>query len=431
MIRFGSRLSYRAQVSLGLFGLLLSIFACSPVVTSYDSRWSIHTAMSFGRGHAGALTEYLPLVEKENFYAIEYPDGRPRTIFPIGASLLAMPAVIVFSWLNPHFVEDLQTRIPERTEKFIASMIGAAAAVVFFWVIFSQFQNAAIALASTLIFAFCTSMWSTATRALWQHGPLVLMLVIAMLLLGRARHRPGLVQYVSLPLAMAYLMRPTAIVPIVVLTIYTLYSHREWFLRYMCWAMVIAVPWIAFNVAIYKALLPQYYLTAAFSSSTRFSEGLLGNLISPSRGLFVFSPILLFAFSGFWLALREPSQRSLHISYGVIVVGLTIAIGSASKWWAGHAFGPRLTTDLVPFLVYFTAFNFRLPAGIGGRTRTAVFSCMAILALASMVIHAQGALRERTLFWNTIPRNIDEDPSRVWDWADPQFAPRLVPAKMS
>ena len=39
------------------------------------------------------------------------------------------------------------------------------------------------------------------------HGPLVLMLVVAMLLLARARRRPRLMQYVSLPLAMAYLMR--------------------------------------------------------------------------------------------------------------------------------------------------------------------------------------------------------------------------------
>jgi len=37
--------------------------------------------------------------------------------------------------------------------------------------ILSQFQSLPIALASTFIFAFSTSIWSTATRALWQHGP--------------------------------------------------------------------------------------------------------------------------------------------------------------------------------------------------------------------------------------------------------------------
>jgi glycosyltransferase involved in cell wall biosynthesis len=409
-------------ISLVLFALLLAVFAASPVTTSYDSRWSIHTATSFAHGRGGDLTEYLPIIEKEDFYAIEYPDGRPRTRYPIGTSLLAMPAVVISSWLRPHFAEDLRTRIPVRTEQFIASIIGAAAGVIFFWVILSQFQSLAIALASTFIFSFCTSIWSTATRALWQHGPLVLMLVIAMLLSVRARRRPQLIQYVSLPLAMAYVVRPTAIVPIAMLSTYVLVCHRAWFVRYVCWAMIVAIPWGAYNFAVHKALLPSYYSQEAFSQSTRFVEGLLGNLFSPSRGLFIFSPVLLFALSGFVLALRDPEQRPLNIAYGAIVIAQLIIVGASSMWWAGHSFGPRFTTDIVPFLVYLTAFSFRLPETFRPRTQTALSACIAVLALAGLLIHAQGALRSESLAWNVIPNNIDQNTSRAWDWTDPQFA---------
>ena len=101
------------------------------------------------------------------------------------------------------------------------------------------------------------------------------------------------------PLAMAYLIRPTAIVPIAMLSTYVLAYHRAWFVKYLCWAMLIAVPWVAFNLAVYKSLLPPYYFEGAFSARTMFTEGLLGNLFSPSRGLFIFSPVLLFALSGF------------------------------------------------------------------------------------------------------------------------------------
>ena len=410
-----------AFLSLGIFMLLLAVYAASPVTTSGDSRWSIHTAMSFAHGHWGDLTEYLPIITRERFYAIEYPDGRPRTRYPIGTSLLAMPLVVMSSWVRPHFAEDLRTRIPIRTEQLIASIIGAAAAVVFFWVMLSQFQGLAIALASTFIFSLCTSVWSTATRALWQHGPLVLMLVIAMLLLVRARRRPELVQYVSVPLAMAYVIRPTAIVPVAMLSAYVLLYHRPWFVRYLNWAMVIAIPWVAYNFAVHKSLLPAYYSREAFSQTTRFAEGLLGNLFSPSRGLLIFTPVLVFALSGFVLALRDRVQRPLHIAYGATVVAHLIIVGAASMWWAGHSFGPRFTTDIIPFLVYFTAFNFRLPASFRPRTQATLSASIVVLALASMLIHAQGALRGATMTWNYIPNEIDRNPSRVWDWTDPQF----------
>ena len=185
--------------------------------------------MSFAKGHFGDLTEYLPILEKEKFYAIEYPDGSPRTVYPIGPSLLAMPVVAAIVTFRPELADELRHSIPARTEQFIASLVGAVAGVVFFWLILSQFQSRTIALASTAIFAFSTSMWSTATRALWQHGPLVLMLVIAMLILVRARRRPALIQYLALPLGFAYLMRPTAIVPLIMLSLYVLLFHREWF----------------------------------------------------------------------------------------------------------------------------------------------------------------------------------------------------------
>jgi hypothetical protein len=416
-IRLGTPL-----ISLALFTLMLVIYAASPIKTPTDSRWVVDTAISFADGHGGDLTEFMPMLEQQNFYSIEYPDGRPRTRYPIGTALLAMPIVVVMAWVRPGWVQGLQSCMPQGTEQFIASIVGAAAGVVFYWVILSQFQSQAIALASAAIFAFGTSMWSTATRALWQHGPLVLMLSIAMLLLDRARRRPELIQYVALPLAMAYLIRPTAMVPIMVLSGYVVLFHRAWFVRYLCWAMLIAVPWIAYNFSVYHYPFPPYYHREAFSASTHFIVGMLGNLISPSRGLLVFSPVLLFALSGFLLALRDRLQLPLHLAYGAIVAGNSIIIGSASMWWGGHSFGPRFMTDIIPFLAYFVAFNFRLPQAFGSRTQIAVSAAIAILALVSMTIHAQGALRYATWQWNVNPINIDKDPSRAWDWHDPQFA---------
>src|SRR5262245_12442128 len=307
-------------VALTLFAFLTVVYAASPVSTPFDSRWSIHSALSLFEGQWGDLSDYLPVLKKNDFFAIEYPRGRPHTVFPIGVSLLCSPIVGALALVDPTFKDRLTKEVPKNLERILASIFGAAAAAVFFWLMLERFQQLTIALATTFIFSLCTSMWSTATRALWQHGPLVLMLVIAMLLLMRARRQPQLVQYVGLPLAMAYLMRPTAIVPIAILSLYVLLYYRDYFVRYLCWAMLIGVPWVVYNVAVYKALVPPYYTRGAFSAETRFAEGLLGNLFSPSRGLLIFSPVLVFALSGFVLALRDHAQRPLNIAYAAIVV---------------------------------------------------------------------------------------------------------------
>jgi succinate dehydrogenase/fumarate reductase cytochrome b subunit len=159
-------------------------------------------------------------------------------------------------------------------------------------------------------------------------------------------------------------------------------------------------PWIAFNFAIYGKILSHYYFGLSYSRSTRFAEAAAGNLVSPARGLFVYSPVLLFSLSGFVLSLRDKEQRALHLAYGIIVAGMFIAISLIPAWWAGHSFGPRYMTDLLPFLVYFTAFNFNVAAS----WRPAVMTAMGVLVAISVAIHAQGALRGSPWRWNATPR---------------------------
>ena len=221
---------------------------------------------------------------------------------------------------------------------------------------------------------------------------------------------------------MAYVIRPTAIVPVAMLSAYVLLYHRPWFVRYLNWAMVIAIPWVAYNLAVFDAVIPPYYSREAFSDTTRFTEGLLGNLFSPSRGLLIFTPVLVFALSGFVLALRDRVQRPLHIAYGAIVVAHLIIVPEPPRCGgraipSGHASRPTS----FPFSCISPPSNFRLPASFRPRTQATLSASIVVLALASMLIHAQGALRGATMTWNYIPNEIDRNPSRVWDWTDPQF----------
>jgi len=78
-------------------------------------------------------------------------------------------------------------------------------------------------------------------------------------------------------------------------------------------------------------------------------------------------------------------------------------------------------TDVIPFLAYFTSFNWRMPAAFGRGARGIGRTAVVGLAIISAAIHSQGALREETLQWNVEPSNIDDHPARAWDWRDPQF----------
>jgi hypothetical protein len=44
-----------------------------------------------------------------------------------------------------------------------------------------------------------------------------------------------------------------------------------------------------------------------------------------------------------------------------------------------------------------------------------------VLLLASVAINYAGATKPRTAIWNLHPVNIDDQPSRIWDWKHPQF----------
>jgi hypothetical protein len=409
-------------ISCGLFLLAFAGYALSPVKTSFDSRVSLHTAMSIAYGEGGDLTNYTAQMPPGGEYVIQHVNGRAYNRYPIGASLLAIPGVVVASIVSPAFLDRLREGKTDRFEMMVASAVGAAAVVIFFWLILSKFQSGVIAAGSTFVFAFCTSMWSTATRGLWGHGPLVLMLVIAMLLLERSRERPDLTQYVGLPLAFAFLSRPTAIVPIVVITGYILLFRTRWLVRYVCWAAVIAVPWMAYNIFAYTRPVPAYYRLGLGAGEFSRWEGFLGNLISPSRGLLVYSPILILSVTGFLIAIRDRDQRPLNATYGLIIILMFVTIAAAPMWWAGHSFGPRFTTDVIPLLVYFTSFNFVVFSRLYYSARVAAITAAVLLSMTSFAMHAQGALRQATLNWNVVPDNIDHNPSRAWDWRDPQFA---------
>jgi hypothetical protein len=116
----------------------------------------------------------------------------------------------------------------------------------------------------------------------------------------------------------------------------------------------------AFLQATYQWLSFGSPFRTATEASTRFTEkGLLfgvialpsrhalyGITISPYRGLFFVSPILLLAFAGFTVMKRNAAYWSLI----AIVSAFILVIASFNGWNGGFAFGPRYLVPIIPLL---------------------------------------------------------------------------------
>ena len=276
-----------------------------------------------------------------------------------------------------------------------------------------------------LLFAYGTAAWSTGSRALWQHGPEMLMLAIAVYLLVKARHRPSLGPWTALPLALAYFIRPTGAIAAAVLGVYICVHHRAWLGKWMLLAAATAAPFFAYNFALYRRPLQPYFTQQNFlqpvaGNAGRFLTAMAGQSISPSRGLFVFSPFLLFAVWGIRMAFRRKWEAPLTHYLAAILLLHWIAISAFADWTAGFCFGPRYFSDVTPIFIFFLIpVLAEFASGRAARWAVAVF---AIGALIGFGIHMRGAVNWDVERWNDPGVNA----ARVWDWKDPQFLRGLV-----
>ncbi|PYT29514.1 MAG: hypothetical protein DMG57_11465 [Acidobacteria bacterium] len=185
-----------------------------------------------------------------------------------------------------------------------------ALATLFVFLTARVYLGLAGSIALALLFAFATSAWSTASRALWQHGPAMLMLSTALYLLSLAPKQPVLLACSAAPLVLAYFIRPTESVVLVMVATYVLIHHRGQFVKWLLAAIVTATPFLIYNLVTYHRPLQTYFTLPLFLKPTPSNfpamlTAFAGVAVSPSRGVFVFSPFLLFSLAGIGLLLRK------------------------------------------------------------------------------------------------------------------------------
>jgi hypothetical protein len=289
------------------------------------------------------------------------------------------------------------------------------------------------ALVAGVVFAFGTSLWSTASRGLWQHGPALLLGLVALFGLVRARQRADRrwLAAAGVALGLAFVVRATWAVPLTLTGLALLVIDWRGFAAFSAGAATAVLPAIAVNLHFYGTLIVPVYLPGRGpvqgGLSDTLVEGLVGTMVSPGRGLLVFTPVLALALAGLWLRRRRLGALDL-IAVGSIL-GMWFSVANTVTWEGGAAYGPRYLTDTLPFFAYLMAPVFGLVVRPVRTWRPAVAALAAVLVIGagwSGFVHARGALSWATQFWNIDPTLAFDigDRSRLWSWQDPQFLRR-------
>lgn len=427
-----------------LFLSALAVFLASPVHPLGDSRYSILVSQSLIDHRTFSLDHYFlsdsAQTPEEAFrklrnlrsrlpYQLKVINNHIYYNYPPGSSILSLPFV-AFAGLFGVSPLKANGEYYMRGERLIQFVLAGLLMAFLTWIFYStallllpERWSAATALGAAL----GTQVWSTASRTLTSHtwGILLLGIVIRMLL-DAQQHRKRINPYwLATLLSWMYFVRPTFSLAIIAISIYMLVIHSTSFIKYILVGLAWFACFLIYSLHHFDQFLPRYY-SGHFMTFDSFWNAMAANLISPSRGLFVFVPVLFFIA---YLLIRHfryvkyPGLVALSLP---VVAGHLIVISGSAYWWGGNCYGPRLATDLVPWFVLLAILG--IDAGLTCRRE---FPQVArrmgmLLLLVSLLIHSHGAFSTTTLAWNAVPERIDANPNRVWDWKRPQFLAGLV-----
>jgi hypothetical protein len=415
--------------ALGICAVVLLVYWSSPVITVIDSVWTIPLAETILSGHTTALDAFAPFAP--NDYRIEQVGAHFYSYFPVGVPLLTIPFVAIANQFEPlasahngRAAASDADPLTGTTEMQIASVLTALAVGVVFFVALEVGLSLKLAALTAGVFAFATPAWSTASRALWSETGSLLVLSLALYGLLAARRDSRWLALAGFALGFSYVVRPTNALSLIAFSIYLLVAYRRKLRALAGYGLALASPLIPFalyNLSIYAAPLSPYYQASRLLRLYNFRWALTSTLFSPNRGLFIYSPFLLLVPIGaVWLIRRAPRDGWNYALIAILSLNW-ITVSLYWQWWGGTSFGPRLFTDLFPYLLYFFTALLRAWPSFSFPSRAALTTTLAVTLALSGFIHYQGATNLETLAWNWTPTNVDDHPDRTDDWSDLQF----------
>jgi hypothetical protein len=343
----------------------------------------------------------FPLLDGLPYY-LRYQKGHYISAYPPGPGVLAAPI-----YAMPVLLGATPAGWASGLEKLSAAII-TALSVVLFHAAVRRLVGPGWSLGLALIYGLGTSSLSISSQGLWQHGPSQLFLTLVLYWLVRGLEDERFLAYTGFAMVAAAAMRVTDVLLLLPVAAWISWTRPRLIPKLVLCALPPAAAMLAYNLAYVGSVLGQAGQTQtpawALFSQVPLGEGLAGILVSPGRGLFVYSPVLLFSIAGCAIVWRRGPAAFRTLSLGLPL--LAAAVGKWFVWWGGHTWGPRLLADAAPVLCFFL---YPL-TGVLSR-RPFVKAVFIMLAMVSIVIHALGAVFYEGR-WDGLGDNDDD--ARLW-----------------
>jgi hypothetical protein len=393
-------------------------------IGTYDSQPAKYAARQLALRGTLALDEIVtqlpPLKERPGFVLAR--DGHWRTRYPRAPGL---PAAAMTAALHYARVVDLEVLYSSNIVAKLTASALVALAVVFAFLCARHYVADSLAALVALGLGLGTGFWPTASQTLWQVDSVVASLAGATLLL-HSRWRSDRLQSLAIGALLGFAVTSrTQVLPAVGVLLTYCIARKDLSLRWVLTPFVACIAAMVWTNVIWlgnpiggatamEQLHPVVHATQG-SLNRRPWEGLAGLLVSPNRGLIVFSPIVLITLLGVGGAWRN-RQTTAAFACTLAAAVQIAAYSFYSVWWGGHTYGPRYLLDVLPLLVPAGA----LGAAVAAQRRSTGAAALAVAAI-SVAIAGIGAFGYPAERWNNEPLEVDTHHERLWDWHDLQI----------
>ena len=353
--------------------------------------------------------------------------GHRYDFFPPGTALLSTPFIYMANSLG---FDMLSIKDNSLWQMILTMLISPAILLLLFFTgRFSVSGRSSFII--SVIFFWGSPLTSSLGTALWSHSFSILFISASIYLLSRlenAQSRPAQHYLLGSFLFTAFFCRPTASLFIISVFLYLALRHRRALTRAALVSSLMMMLFIWFSWAEYGMLLPPYYLHR-MGADNPFLKTLFCQVLSPSRGLFVFSPFLLIVLAGVFAYSRKLIREPLFLAMALWSLAHLVSTVLVPEWYGGDSFGPRLQVDALPAWAVMSFILWRRISSHSSpyRLQVAYTAFMALGFLGILINSYSGLFNTMTRSWST---SSYLDPSEGYaarpydifmDWRFPQF----------